>query len=127
MPNGSLKEYVQQHGKEISLTQRQQWAMEAAEGIELLHSHNVIQADVGPHSFLLDSSLSLKISGFGGSSLDGSESTVVPSARYRLPGLSGQNATVETDLFALGSTIYFIATGHESYKELTFKTQVEEL
>ncbi|USP80554.1 kinase-like protein [Curvularia clavata] len=127
MPNGSLMEYIQQHREEISLSQRQQWVMEAAEGIELLHSHDVIHADVGPHNFLLDSSLSLKISDFGGSSLDGSKPVVVPSARYRLPGSCGPNATVKEDLFALGSTIYFIATGHEPYEELTDEHQVEEL
>jgi serine/threonine protein kinase len=125
MPNGTLKEYVHRHGQEISPSQRQQWVMEATEGVELLHSHNVIQGDVGPHNFLLDIDLGLKICDFGGSSLDGSQATVAPGVRYRLPGLGG--TTVKEDLFALGSTIYFIVTEHEPYEELTDEDQVEKL
>ncbi|KAI0809968.1 kinase-like domain-containing protein [Xylaria sp. FL0064] len=133
MPHGNLKEYVKKHGRGISLNQRQQWAMEAIEGIEgieLLHSHGVIQCDVGPHNFLLDADLSLKIRDFAGSSLDGSRATVAPGVRYRLPSLAGthiQPATIKEDLFGLGSTIYFIATGHEPYHELADEDQVEKL
>lgn len=130
MPHGCLRDYVQKHGQEISPAQRQQWAMEAAEGLELLHSHGVIQGDVGPHNFLLDVDLGLKICDFAGSSLDGSRATVTPGVRYRLPSLAGrriQPATIKEDLFALGSTIYFIATGYEPYNELTDDDEVEKL
>ncbi|OAL57043.1 hypothetical protein IQ07DRAFT_594472 [Pyrenochaeta sp. DS3sAY3a] len=67
----------------------------------------------------------LKICDFGGSSLDGSQATVAPGVRYRLPSLDGM--AVKEDLFALGSTIYFIATGHEPFEELTDEDQVEKL
>ncbi|KAI1349184.1 kinase-like domain-containing protein [Xylaria sp. FL0043] len=130
MPHGNLKDYVRKHGRGISLNQRQQWAMEAIEGVELLHSHGVIQCDVGPHNFLLDGDLSLKICDFAGSSLNGSRATVVPGVRYRLPRLAGrhmQPATIKEDLFGLGSTIYFIATGHEPYHELADEDQIEKL
>lgn len=130
MPHGSLRGYVQEYGQKISPAQRQQWAIEAAEGLELLHSHGVIQGDVGPHNFLLDVDLSLKICDFAGSSLDGSRATVAPGVRYRLPSLAGrriQSATIKEDLFALGSTIYFIATGYEPYNELTDEDEVERL
>jgi serine/threonine protein kinase len=130
MPHGNLREYVKKYGQKISPFQRQQWVMEATEGVELLHSHGVIQGDVGPHNFLLDVDLSLKICDFGGSSLDGSRATVAPGVRYRLPSLVErhiQPATIKEDLFALGSTIYFITTGHEPYNELTDEDQVEKL
>ncbi|KAI0403511.1 kinase-like domain-containing protein [Xylaria palmicola] len=130
MPHGNLKEYVKKYGQKISPAQRRQWAMEATESLELLHSHGVIQGDVGPHNFLLDANLNLKICDFGGSSLDGSLATVVPGVRYRLPSLAGrhiQPATIKEDLFALGSTIYFITTGHAPYNELTDEDEVEKL
>ncbi|KAJ8120701.1 hypothetical protein ONZ43_g2655 [Nemania bipapillata] len=130
MPHGNLKEYVKKHRQEISLAQRQQWAMEAAEGVELLHSHGVVQSDVGPHNFLLDADLSLKICDFGGSSVDGSLATVIPGVRYRLPNLTGRKvepATIKEDLFGLGSTIYFIATGDEPHSKLTDDDEVEKL
>lgn len=125
MPNGNLRDYMEIHGQNISIRQRQKWALEAAESVELLHSYNVLQGDVGPHNFLLDVNLNLKICDFGGSSLDGSKATVVPGVRYRLPSL--QPATIKEDLFALGSTIYFIATGHEPYHELADEDEVGKL
>jgi serine/threonine protein kinase len=126
MPHGNLKEYVQKHGHEISLAQRQQWVREAAEGVELLHSHAVIQSDVGPHNLLLDAHLSLRICDFGGSSLDCSQAMVLSGVRYRMPGLE-RATTVAEDLFALGSTIYFIATGHEPWEEVVDEDEVEKL
>lgn len=125
MPNGNLKDYIKNHGQNISKHQRQRWALEATESIELLHSCGILQGDVGPHNFLLDVDLDLKICDFGGSSLDGSKATVVPGVRYRLP--SSQLATIKEDLFALGSTIYFIATGQEPYHELTDEDEVAKL
>ncbi|KAI9049778.1 hypothetical protein LZ554_005929 [Drepanopeziza brunnea f. sp. 'monogermtubi'] len=127
MPNGDLKEYVQKHGPEISPSTRRQWVREATEGVALLHSKNIIHSDVGPHNFLLDVDLGLRICDFGGSSLDGAQAKVIPGVRYRLPHLEGTTTTVKEDLFALGSTIYFIATGHEPYEELTDEDQVERL
>lgn len=125
MLNGNLRNYMENHGQNISIRQRHKWALEATESIKLLHSHGVLQGDVGPHNFLLDNNLELKICDFGGSSLDGSKATVVPGVRYRLP--SPQPATIKEDLFALGSTIYFIATGHEPYHELADEDQIGKL
>ncbi|KAI0551159.1 hypothetical protein F4679DRAFT_540600 [Xylaria curta] len=66
MRHGDPKEYVEKHGQKISLAQRQQWVMEATEAVALLHSHGIIQCDVRPHNFLLDTDPSLKIYDFGG-------------------------------------------------------------
>ncbi|KAF2754754.1 kinase-like protein [Pseudovirgaria hyperparasitica] len=130
MPNGSLKEYIEKHRQEILRSQREQWVKEAAEAVDLLHSHHVIQSDVGPHNFLLDGDLGLKICDFGGASVDGSRPEVLPGARYRLPGLftkDPKEKALKGDLFGLGSTIFFIATGHEPYEELTDDDQIEKL
>lgn len=128
MPHGNLRKYVMEHGHEISITRKLQWAIEAAESIELLHSHDIIQADVGAHNFLLDSELSLRICDFGGSSIDGSEALVAPGSRYMLPrpvGVRLVPPTKTSDLFALGSLLYLIATGHESYHDLEDEDEVE--
>lgn len=125
MPNGSLRGYMKKNGQNISIRQRYIWALEATESVELLHSHGICQGDVGPGNFLLDANLELKICDFGGSSIDGSKATVAPGVRYRLPSL--QSATIKEDLFALGSTIYLIATGHDPYYELPDEEEVERL
>jgi hypothetical protein len=51
---------------------------------------------------------------------------VLSGVRYRMPGLE-RATTVEEDLFALGSTIYFIATGYEAWEEVTDEDEVEKL
>lgn len=116
MPNGKLRHYLEKHRHNIPTSQRWKWAAEAVEGVALLNSYGVFQGDIGPHSLLLDDEFGLRICDFGGSSIDGSRATVAPGVRYRLPSLGErhiQPAMVKGDLFALGSTIYFIATGHE--------------
>src|SRR5437762_9967057 len=74
LPNGSLKDYLLAHNK-ISMIQRLRWVGEAAEGLQLLHSANVIHCDVEPKNFLLDADLGLNIADFSGSSLEGSQAS----------------------------------------------------
>lgn len=118
MPNGSLKEYVAQN-KDIPTTQRLQWVQEAAEGLQLLHSANVIHCDVAPKNFLLDAHLSLRIADFSGSSLDASYPAACGSVRFTEHNFSRRNLpTIQEDLYALGSTIYCIMTSRYPYEEL---------
>ncbi|TVY88096.1 G-type lectin S-receptor-like serine/threonine-protein kinase [Lachnellula willkommii] len=121
MPNGTLEEYVKSYHMQISQAQIFRWIAQAAEGLQLLHSAGVIHCDVGPHNFLLDADMSLKIIDFSGSSLDGSRAMVCPGARYAAPDPDwkpGKPPTVEEDLFGLGSTIYYIVTGKVPFDEL---------
>jgi serine/threonine protein kinase len=85
MPNGNLREYRQADAADPSLCQRLQWACDTAEGLHLIHLHNIIRCDVKPENFLLDSSLRLQIIDFSGSSIDGSYFSAVEGARFSLP------------------------------------------
>jgi serine/threonine protein kinase len=119
MPSGNLREYLQDKAAGLSLHQRLQWACDAAEALQLVHSHNIIHCDVKPENFLLDSSLRLRIIDFSGSSIDGSYFSAVEGARFCVPRPWEAHSTVETDMFALGSTIYEIMTGTQPYAEHT--------
>ena len=119
MPNGSLKDYLCEHNDKVSKKQRLQWAREAAEGLQRLHSANVIHCDVEPKNFLLDSDLSLKIADFSGSSLDGSQPSACAGMRFSEPNFNWRSPpTVRQDLYSLGSTIYNIMTGRPPFQEL---------
>lgn len=117
MEHGTVREYLKEHPN-VTLDQRLRWAQEAAEGLQLLHTHGIIHCDTKPSNFLLDADLSLKIADFSGSSVEGSRSNACESTRYYLPRDWRQPCNATTDLFALGSAIYEIVTGSSPYEEL---------
>jgi len=121
MANGTLKDYIEAHPDDISTAQRLRWAREAAEGLQLVHDVGVVHYDVGPHNFLLDEKLSLKISDFGGSSVDGSRPSICAGIRYAPSDIAwrrGRKPDPAGDLFGLGSTIYYISTGTEPFHDV---------
>jgi serine/threonine protein kinase len=118
IPLGSLRKYLESHEAEITHPQRLQWCIDAAEAVELIHSHNIIHCDIKPENFLLDSDLRLRLIDFSGSSIDGKPSHVLESTRFFLPRSWDDPCTVITDLFALGSSIYEIVTGRQPYADL---------
>ncbi|KAF9772831.1 hypothetical protein IL306_009430 [Fusarium sp. DS 682] len=119
MPNGTLKDYLESHA-DLPMEQRKKWATEAIESIQFLHSSAIIHCDIGPHNFLLDDRLRLKIIDFSGSSVDSSHTEISPGTRYAAPALDRSlqwTPTVKTDLFSLGSTIYYIMMGKAPFEE----------
>ncbi|TPR01343.1 hypothetical protein CAN33_0038830 [Aspergillus niger] len=109
--NGSLGDFVGRNDQSIDDCMRSKWARQAAEGIQLLHHHNVIHSDISPNNFLLDSNLDLKISDFAGSSVCGSPGSALPGISYRDPSIEFYVLRCSDDIFSLGSVIYFIMTG----------------
>ena len=70
---------------------------------------------------LLDAKDTLKVADFAGSSIDGSDASVNYEARSRLPRIS--RPTEKSDIYALGSALYELATcrlpySGESYKNM---------
>ncbi|GLA04089.1 hypothetical protein AnigIFM60653_004127 [Aspergillus niger] len=116
--NGSLGDFVRRNHQSIDDSMRSKWARQAAEGIQLLHHHNVIHCDISPNNFLLDSNLDLKISDFAGSSVCGSPGSALPSISYRDPSIEFYVLRCSDDIFSLGSVIYFIMTGKHPYQDL---------
>lgn len=100
------------------------WAQQAAEGLEFVHNCGVIQGDVGCHNMLLDDDDNLKLSDFAGSSIDGSKATVVYEDWSLLP--HRDIPPVKRDLFALGSAIYEMSTGHPPYPNKS-KAEIQNL
>lgn len=75
---------------------------------------------VGCHNMLLDSSDIIKLADFAGSSIDDSEVSINYEVRSRLPNVSKPNK--KSDIFALGSAMYEMATGHRPYEKLSYST-----
>lgn len=125
MPNGNLQAFLSNNDN-IAETQRLRWVQEAAEGIQLLHDGDILHCDINPKNFLLDAQLGLKIADFGGSSLAGAKPSACSGARFSLPDRYWREPpTVQDDLFALGTTIYFIMTCQLPFPELSEDEVIE--
>jgi len=126
MPNGNLEAFLLNTNDSVTESQRLRWIQEAAEGVQLLHDAYVLHCDINPKNYLLDEHLGLKIADFGGSSLAGSKPSACSGQRFSLPNRSWRDpATVQDDLFALGTTIYFIMTCQLPFPGLS-DAEVEE-
>jgi serine/threonine protein kinase len=122
---GSVKNYLaKMPASQVPLKLRLKWSRQAAEAVDFIHSKEVIHCDIHTNNLLLDSDLDIKLCDFQGicGDLDGE---AMESVRSFLPRERTSLPTVATDLFALGSAIYEIVTGHEPYEELR-EAEVEE-
>ncbi|KAL1849888.1 hypothetical protein VTK73DRAFT_9796 [Phialemonium thermophilum] len=93
------------------------WASQTAEALRHAHSRGVKQVDIGTYNVLLDGDDDAKLSDFAGSSLDGSEPTVAPSAHATHPRLSVTEPSISSELFAFGSFLYEVETTYEPYHD----------
>jgi serine/threonine protein kinase len=93
------------------------WALQAARGLAFLHDRDIVQADVGCHNMLLDSAGNLKLCDFSGSSIDGEDASVCYEPWSQLPSADMPNN--RADIFALGSAMYEMATGHKPHYDLS--------
>jgi len=80
---------------------------------------NVVYADLTCNNISLDDSLYAKLLDFSGSSLDGSDLSVVVTASHKYPG--DDLKSMRADLFALDSILYEILTGKPLYYDLGLK------
>lgn len=96
--------------------------------MEYLHSRKVRRSDPRLDQWLVDSELNVHLSGFNATGFDhhpalgltGRPAQGLESPTHYLPRDSGADSTVQSDLFALGSTLYELTAGevpHESLSE----------
>lgn len=119
MVNGTLRAYLATNNQCITDRQRRVWILALAEGLEMLHSVNIVHCDYSPKNFLLDHDLELKVADFGCVSIDGARSAAGGSVRfYPRRVLANEHIDATDDLFALGSSIFEVLTGVPPYKDL---------
>ncbi|KAF1958342.1 kinase-like protein [Byssothecium circinans] len=105
-----------------TLQQRVAWSREVTEAVDYIHSKGVIHCDIQPTNILVDKDLHVKLADFQGNYVSESGELVAgwcgEPCRYFCPRENEFEANIETDLFALGSTIYFIMTSHEVFPDI---------
>ncbi|KAM3446742.1 hypothetical protein MY3296_009385 [Beauveria thailandica] len=119
LANGDLQSYMERC-QTIPTELKHAWTRHAVEAVAVVHSASIIHCDVTPRNFLLNDALELHISDFAGSSVSGSPPSITTSPRFQRPGWTLESPPIYADdLFALGSVLYYIQTGHEPYDDLT--------
>lgn len=93
------------------------WSAQLAHGLHHVHQRGVFHVDIAPRNMLLDWEDNLKLSDFGGSSIDGSSPTVMPVVTFEHP-FSAANPSVETELFSVGSSLYELEALREPYHDI---------
>jgi len=98
------------------------WAKQAAQSLVFSHSCGVLHGDIHCNNFFLDENLNIKLGDFAGSSIDQSPAMVCYSTTHQLPEIETTSHTQaevkiseQTEIFAFGSALYEMVTGHEPY------------
>ncbi|KAK0309954.1 hypothetical protein LTR01_004152 [Friedmanniomyces endolithicus] len=127
MVNGTLRHFLHAPGIEINAVQRHEWILALAEGMQMMHTANIVHCDFSPRNVLLDQKLSLEIADFGCCSMDASLSTGCGSVRFYPPHTPYRFPVApEFDIFALGSSLYEVVVGMPPFHDLATK-QVRSL
>jgi serine/threonine protein kinase len=131
MPNGSVADYLPNADPQPPAQERLKWALHAAEAVAYIYTKRVIHCDIGPGNLLLDKDLNVRVSDFQGRLLypDGTICLNGDSAegvKSSMPRSDANDANQKTDIFALGSAIYFMLKGHPPFPELdSWKDKLE--
>ena len=109
------------------------WARQATEALKFAHSLGVYNSDIHCVNFFLDQDLNLKVGDWAGASIDGRRSHSSYRLRYRLFDADGKDVpkatgiTALTEVFALGTALYFMVTCEEPWPDLREPDDREEI
>ena len=109
------------------------WARQIVQALEFAHFLGVYHSDIHPVNFFLDRDMSLKVGDWAGASIDGSISQSSYRLRHRLFDADGRDMpratgiSVRTEVFALGTALYFMVAGHDPWPELREPEDREEI
>ncbi|KAL6247226.1 hypothetical protein RBB50_005569 [Rhinocladiella similis] len=92
------------------------WALQAANGLQHIHSRGVVHADVGPQNLILVDSKHVKWVDFEGSGIDYDIANSCYEPYYSLP--SGDMPSIQTDIFAFGCLLYELEQGKSPVSQI---------
>ena len=126
---GTVREFLGRSGC-VTPKMRLKWCRQAGEALAHVHAKQVVHCDVSTRNFLLDKSLDVKLSDFQGLCTTSSGATMyglaLENPKSFLPRPADRSDRI-SDLFALGTAIYEIVTGHEPYPDLDELDDEEEI
>jgi serine/threonine protein kinase len=119
----SLSEYVDQHGT-LDGSEALDFTLQTAKAIQALHDHGLEHGDINPDHIMVNQDGITKLTGFplgskGQHRLE-VEAGIVPSNLHYMSPEYLRNGTldVQSDLYALGASIYHAVTAHRPFPEM---------
>ena len=111
-----LRAFIKEHGQQGErLVMR--WALDMALILSYLHSKDppIIHRDITPDNIVLDRLGSIKLIDFGAANelLGTATGTLVGKQCYIPPEQFRGKATTQSDIYALGCTLYYLTTGKD--------------
>lgn len=106
------------------------WARQVAQALLFCHNNSVLHGDINCSNLFIDRELNIKLGDLAGSSIDDFPATVCYSTTHEPPAsdsshnVYGNIVTKETEVFALGFTLYEMVTGHPPFHD-KFDSEVE--
>ncbi|KXT06509.1 hypothetical protein AC578_6052 [Pseudocercospora eumusae] len=126
--NGALSEFLREAPR--SPQDKLKWSRQLAEAVEYIHTMQVFHCDISPRNCFITDKYDLQLGDFQGKycALDGTvhNAYCLEGTKAYLPR-DRSRVDHHTDLFAVGSTIYEIMTGHEPYEHLDSIDDLEEV
>ncbi|XP_031489249.2 proline-rich receptor-like protein kinase PERK9 [Nymphaea colorata] len=123
MASGSLSQVLKDRKKELTWRKRLQIALDAATGLEYLHtgcSPAIIHRDIKPANILLDENLQAKLADFGLSKAGAVDGTEHTAYQTKVAGTMGyidpeylytQTLTKKSDVYSFGVVLFELITG----------------
>ena len=116
--NGDLATYLQKNQGSIGPSLLSKWFEQIIEAVDIIHSSGVIHSDLALRQFFLDDSLDVRLGDFNASQYPGHSALGYEKAPHCLPRDYEAPNTTQSDLFAMGSTLYELVVGRVPYDEL---------
>ena len=111
-----LRQYVKENGPQSERI-LMRWMLEIAEVLTYLHTHEpaIVHRDLTPDNLVLDKSGSIKLIDFGAANelIGTATGTLVGKQAYISPEQFRGKATTGSDIYSLGCTLYYLATGKD--------------
>jgi serine/threonine protein kinase len=113
--HGTLEEYIKRHASCLTNDFRLQKAREVIEAVQYIHLRGVIHSDLCLRQYLLYEDLHARLSDFAASGYLKCDALGMENASHYMPRDPDLPNTVQSDIFALGSTLYELMTGEIPY------------
>lgn len=114
-PGGTIRDFLQTCKNGVKDVKLFRWAIHISQGLAYVHAMGVIQADVSLSNVLVTEQQDAVICDFSSASLNNQRtSTTCYELRSRRPSIEERFTAID-DIFALGSALYEMETGHPPY------------